>query len=273
MLQALRATEIQKKVIDLMKTLTFISISILSGIIAGIVLAIVNQAVVTPYIERAVGIENQKAIARGEVIDPAAMAAYRLWQKEGSVVAGAILGLAYGALLGAVFAYARSSLPGRNNMRKALLLAGIMWFTLYLVVALKYPANPPAVGNPDTIYLRESLYVIFMAISGFSALGLSYLHRILAKKKNLQTRKKVPLLLIPILLYVAIMAIAFFALPNNPDAITIPPSSTTTVPMDLIISFRVVTAITMSMFWGLLGILLGVLWDRTKPHETKLATA
>ena len=47
-----------------------------------------------------------------------------------------------------------------------------MWFVLFLVPALKYPANPPAVGNPETIYYREGLYIGLVAISGFSALGL-----------------------------------------------------------------------------------------------------
>jgi hypothetical protein len=30
-----------------------------------------------------------------------------------------------------------------------LILAGIMWFVLFLVSALKYPAIPPAVGDPE----------------------------------------------------------------------------------------------------------------------------
>jgi hypothetical protein len=38
-----------------------------------------------------------------------------------------------------------------SNIRKALFLAGIVWFVLFLVPALKYPANPPAVGDPKTI--------------------------------------------------------------------------------------------------------------------------
>jgi hypothetical protein len=37
--------------------------------------------------------------------------------------------------------------------------------------------------------------------------------------------------------------------------------------MDLVIGFRIVSALTMSMFWGLLGITLGALWDRLRPHE------
>jgi putative cobalt transporter subunit CbtA len=47
-----------------------------------------------------------------------------------------------------------------------------MWFVLFLVPALNYPANRPAAGAPETIYFRESLYIGLLAISGFSALGL-----------------------------------------------------------------------------------------------------
>ena len=89
-------------------------------------------------------------------------------------MAGTILGMSFGALFGIVFVYVRSSLlPHSNcNIGKALILAGIMWFVLFLIPALKYPANLPAVGDPETIYYRESLYIGLLAISGFSALGL-----------------------------------------------------------------------------------------------------
>ncbi|AIF84557.1 putative cobalt transporter subunit (CbtA) [Candidatus Nitrososphaera evergladensis SR1] len=236
-----------------MKTLTFIAISLLSGIIAGTILALVNQSVVLPFIERAIAIENQNAVAQGEMIDPTAMDAYRLWQKEGSVAAGALLGLSYGALLGVVFAYARKSLPGKNNIAKAVLLAGIMWIVIYLAVAVKYPANPPAVGNPDTIYLRMTLYVAMLAISGAAAIGSAFLYKKMGPQKS--ARKAV----VPAV-YVAVVIAAVFALPANPDPVT--------APMDLVNGFRIASASTMAMFWLVLGAVLGVLWDKTKPHET-----
>src|SRR6185437_8372073 len=101
----------------------------------------------------------------GELINPIEFSAYRLWQKGGEIAAGTILGLSLGSLFGIVFAYARNSIPGSSNKKKALLLAGVMWFVLFLVPALKYPANPPAVGEPETIYYRQQLYIAFLAIS------------------------------------------------------------------------------------------------------------
>jgi predicted cobalt transporter CbtA len=127
-----------------------------------------------------------------------------------------------------------------------------MWFVLFLIPALKYPANPPAVGDPETIYYRQSLYIAFLAISGFSALGLAFLY---GKMGALNTKKGI----IPAV-YAAIIAGAYLAMPANPDPIN--------APMDLVIGFRITSAITISMFWGLLGIIFGTFWDKLNPDET-----
>jgi hypothetical protein len=37
--------------------------------------------------------------------------------------------------------------------------------------------------------------------------------------------------------------------------------------MELVAGFRIASGLTMSIFWGLLGIILGAFWDKTKPHE------
>lgn len=239
-----------------MKTLVFIAITLFSGAIAGATLGIINQGIVEPFIAQAIDIENQNAIASGELFNPNEYAAYRIWQRGGEIAAGTVLGLSIGALFGIVFAYARDSLPGSNNKKRALLLAGVMWLVLFMVPAFKYPANPPAVGDPETISYRQSIYLAFLAISGFAALGLAVIYR---KLGHMQAKKAI----IPAI-YAAIMAVAFVAMPPNPDEIT--------APMDLVVTFRIASAFTMSMFWGLLGILLGAFWDRLRPHEAAKIT-
>ena len=49
-------------------------------------------------------------------------------------------------------------------------------------------------------------------------------------------------------------------LPSNPDKITIP--------SDLMTNSRVASVTTMAMFWVLLGVIFGILYDKIKPHET-----
>jgi predicted cobalt transporter CbtA len=236
-----------------MKTFTFITITLLSGAISGALHGLINQGMVEPFIDKAIGIETQKQVNAGKIIDFAQQSQYRIYQKEGEIVAATVLGISLASLFGVVFAYSRSSLAGSNNKKKALILAGLMFFVLFLVPALKYPANPPAVGNPATIYYRESLFIGFIAVSGFSTLGLALLYRKLGKN---QSKRKSG---IPLIIYAAIMISAYLVFPPNPDRITIP--------MDLIMSFRIASVFTTSIFWGLLGIIFGAFWDKFKPHE------
>ena len=240
-----------------MKALTFVILTLLSGAIAGTILGVLNQAIVEPYIDRAISIETENAVKEGDVIDLVELQNYRLWQKGGEIAAGTVLGMSLGALFGIVFVYSRPLLlPHSNsNIRKALILAGIMWFVLFLIPALKYPANPPAVGDPETIYYRESLYIGLVAISGFGALGLALLYRKSGNKVPNNRYRFITVLII----YTAIIAGAFYILPPNPDKIS--------VPQDLVQDFRIVSALTMSIFWGLLAIIFGAFWNRFKPHE------
>jgi predicted cobalt transporter CbtA len=160
-----------------MKTLAFILITLISGAIAGTILGLINQLLVEPYIDQAIEIEVQNTVASGEPVDLDELVQYRLWQKGGEIVAGTILGTSISALFGIVYVYSRDSLPGSNNKKKGLILAGIMFFVIFLIPALKYPANPPAVGDPETIEYRESLYIGMLVISGFTALGVAIIYR------------------------------------------------------------------------------------------------
>jgi predicted cobalt transporter CbtA len=237
-----------------MKTLSFILITLVCGAIAGVILGLVNQAIVEPFIGIAIGIETQRHISEGEAVDTMQQSQYRMWQKGGEVVAAATYSISLSALFGIVFAYSRRSLPGSNNKRKALFLAAIMFFVIFLIPASKYPANPPAVGNPATIYYREMLYVGFIAVSGSSALALALSYR------RLQTYfpDKPTWLIVP-LIYTIIMISAYIAFPPNPDKVTIP--------SNLIISFRIASVSTVGIFWGVLGMIVGLLWDKFKLHE------
>jgi predicted cobalt transporter CbtA len=78
----------------------------------------------------------------------------------------------------------------------------------------------------------------------------------------MQSKKKVVIL--PAI-YAVIMVASYLTLPPNPDAIN--------ASMNLVTGFRIASGFTMSIFWGLLGIILGALWDKTKRQEkAKIAT-
>lgn len=236
-----------------MKALTLVGITLTSGVIAGIILAFLNLGIVEPTIDKAIALEVQKQVSSGENVNMSELIDYRYWQKAGAFAGGAIYGAGLAALFGVIFVFTRNKLPGKNNKQKAIFLAGIMWFVLFLMVALKYPANPPAVGDPETIYYRETLYVGYIMISGLAALGMAVIW--------IKTRVNSKKIIIP-LMYAAIMVTAYAVMPSNPDKIEIS--------MDLIQTFRVLTATTIGVFWGILGIIFGSLWDKFLCREQAL---
>lgn len=236
-----------------MRTSLFIIIVLISGAFAGLIHGTVNFTIVEPYLDQAIGIENQNLFASGEENDTpefwAEYEGYRAWQKGGQILAGVILGISIGSLFGIVFALSRNSLPGSNDIKKSLILAGIMWFTLYLIPFLKYPANPPTVGDGETVVLRAILYLTFIAISGFGAVGFYQL------SKKLQNNKK----LLALLGYGVFISGIFFAMPENPDEIT--------APMTLVNEFRIMSVLGVTSFWASIGIILGLFWNRLSPQK------
>ena len=225
----------------------------LSGAFAGFIHGTVNFAIVEPYLDQAIGIENQNLFASGEEEDTPEFwveyEGYRVWQKSGQILAGVILGISVGALFGIVFALSRHSLPGNHDVKKSLVLAGVMWLTIYLIPFLKYPANPPTVGDGETVVLRAILYLSFIAISGLGALAF---YKLSTKFKN---NKKI----ISVVGYGIFISAVFFAMPENPDEIT--------APMNLVNEFRLMSILGVSSFWISVGIILGLFWNRFESHK------
>ena len=238
---------------NFMKTSLFLLIVLISGAMAGLVHGSSNLVLVEPYLDEAIGIENQKLFSSGEEEDTldfwVEYQGYREWQKGGQLLAGVILGTSIGALFGIVYALSRNSLPGNNDVKKTLILAGLMWLTIYFIPFLKYPANPPTVGEPETVVLRSILYLSFIAISGFSSIGFYKLSKKFVGKKKL----------ISIAGYAVFISFVFFIMPENPDPIT--------APMDLVTGFRVMSVVAVSTFWISVGLFLGLLWNRFQPNK------
>ena len=231
-----------------LKTGLFVITVLVSGSFAGLIYGGLNLVIVEPFLDDATNIENQNLFASGEESDTTEFwveyNSYRSWQKGGQILASTILGASLGSLFGIVFAYSRKSLPSDNNIRKTIVLAGIMWFVLFVIPFLKYPANPPTVGETETVMLRGILYLSFIAISGFSVLGFYQLH------KRLEANKKI----IAIIGYGIFITSVFFLMPDNPDKIT---AST-----ELLDGFRVFTFFTTSIFWLSLALILGAFWQK-----------
>ena len=236
-----------------MKTILFLAIVLFSGALSGTLHGVANLAIVEPYLDTAIGIENQNLFASGEEKDTPAFwveyDAYRDWQKGGQVLAGAILGTSMGGLFGIVYVLSRNALPQGNDLKKSFTLAAIMWLTIYIIPFLKYPANPPTVGDPETVVLRSILFLSFIAISGFGAVAFYQVY------KRLQSKTKIA----AFIGYGVFIAIVFALMPPNPDEVT--------APMDLVNGFRTMSVVAVSVFWVSIAVIFGGLWDKFRPDS------
>ena len=79
----------------------------------------------------------------------------------GLFVAVLVYSAAFGGLFGLAFAFAYGPHPSGTLTPQALsgVIAAVGFVAVYLVPNLKYPANPPAVGQPETIGIRTALYL------------------------------------------------------------------------------------------------------------------
>ena len=87
-----------------------------------------------------------------------------MFTRAQQVSGGMLAALIYGTFLGVVFAFACAvlwpRLPGATAFSRSIRLAVVAFVAWVLVPNLKYPANPPAVGDPDTVGQRTASYLL-----------------------------------------------------------------------------------------------------------------
>jgi predicted cobalt transporter CbtA len=158
---------------------------------------------------------------------------------------------AFGGLFGLAFAVAYGRVPGALTPQGvSALLAAIGFVAIYLVPNLKYPANPPAVGDPETIGIRTALYFIMIAISIAAMVGSAALKRLLVPRFGSWNAN-----LIVAASYLVLVAIAGLLLP----AVNEVPQQ---FPAVVLWRFRIASIGAQVIMWATLGLLFGALTQR-----------
>ena len=137
---------------------------LLAGILAGFLAAGFASNAGEPPIERAIAFENTADQVAGQ--PPGAEIVSRSVQRgAGLFIASVVYGAALGGLFSLVFALSYGRLGKFDPRALSALLASAAFIALVLVPELKYPANPPAIGAPETIGARTALYFAMLAVS------------------------------------------------------------------------------------------------------------
>ncbi len=107
----------------------------------------------------------------------------RTMQKSfGLLTAGVVYGLAIGGLFAIAFTPIYGRVGRASPARTALWLAAGAFVVVSLVPFVKYPATPPAVGDPETIGTRTGAFVTMIAISILAAFAAVRLRALLAER-------------------------------------------------------------------------------------------
>ena len=203
-----------------------------------------------PQIGHAISFEDQQARLAGA--SPAPELVSRTVQETfGLAVAVGLVGLALGGLFSIAFAICYGRI-GRFGPRATSALVAVGAFVaVELVPFLKYPANPPSVGNPATIGHRTVLYFTMIAISVAIAIAVIQLGRRLAPRFGNWNA-----CLLAAAAFIALVTVAYLALP----AVNEVPRA---FPAVVLWRFRLASLGTQAVLWATLGLLFGALTERS----------
>jgi predicted cobalt transporter CbtA len=229
--------------------------SVVAGLIAGAVIAGFHSLLIEPVIERAIALEERLSQTRGEVHE--APVVDRGTQRWGLVLGFMLYGAIWGLLLGLLMYLTQGWRPTTwSFMRYSLVLAALLGWSVALFPFLKYPGNPPGVGEAATVGYRQALYLGFIGLSVVGTALAVGLLRLLNRptRATAQGRRRWPL---AAAFYATYAAAIYAALPANPDPVE--------MPADLVWTFRIISFVGLMLFWMILGGVAGWFARDTSP--------
>ncbi|MFD1931480.1 CbtA family protein [Nonomuraea mangrovi] len=242
---------------------TLVVRGLLVGLLAGLVAGAFAFFVGEPRVDAAIALEEAAASAAPSEPhghDDGAAASHdhgeeavvsRPVQKAGLFLATGLYGVAVGGVFALVFAGLRGRVGPRSEPGLAVAAAAAAFGAIILVPFLKYPANPPAVGDPETINSRTVLYVVMVLVGLASiAIAVAAARRVTVPGVWAKGLVAGATFLVPV--------IAAWALLPRVDEV---PAG---FPAALLWDFRVASLGTQLVFWAAFGLLFAAAGERVK---------
>ncbi|TCC43295.1 CbtA family protein [Kribbella sindirgiensis] len=239
-------------------------VGLFAGLLAGTFAYVLGES----RVDAAIAIEEAGSHAHthdhGDNTEPAAAEeeeplVSRDGQRAGLFLATSLYGVALGGLFAVAFTLLRRKLRTGNDAYAALGLAAAGFVGVVLVPFLKYPPNPPAVGDPDTITKRTVTYLLTLVI------GLLAVWAGVALSRWAARYGEVARLAGGVVGLVVTVVAAYLILPRINEV-------PETFPATLLWQFRFASLGTQATLWLLLGFGYAVAVDR-RPSRSKVAAA
>lgn len=228
----------------------------LAGLVAGVLATLFAYFFGEPSVDAAIGLEGSAAHshsapeAHEHAPEEEELVTRGVQSTVGLLTGVGLYGVAVGGLFSLAFAFVYGRLGTLRPRVTAALLAGGAFVVVFLVPFLKYPGNPPAVGQAGTIGSRTSLYFGFVALSLLVGILAAAFGRKLADKLGAWRGG-----LIAAGGYVVLIGVAAALLPTIDEVPDGFPGST-------LWSFRLASVGTQVVLWTALGLAFGALAEK-----------
>ncbi|GIF13589.1 CbtA family protein [Actinoplanes teichomyceticus] len=231
---------------------------LLAGLAAGLLAGAFAYLAGEPRVEAAIAIEQQNSAPHGEAgHDDGEQLVSRDTQRTiGLPLATGLYGTALGGFLAVGYTLLRRHLRTRSDTRAALGLAAAALLGVVLVPYLKYPPNPPAVGDPATIDQRTTGYLAALAL-GLVAVWAGVLA---ARTQSHEWRRATA----GVLAFLIVVTVAYTLLPGFDEV----PAN---FPADLLWKFRIASLGTQALLWTALGLGFAGLLHRLATRDSEPA--
>jgi predicted cobalt transporter CbtA len=250
---------------------------LLAGALAGVLAFVFARIFAEPVIGRAIDYEDGRSDAAAAMLgihEPDMEVFTRGVQANIGIGFGVLaFGFAMGALFAVAFIVAYTRFTAVSPRALALLLAGGAFGAVYLVPFLKYPANPPSIGHPETIGERTGRYLLMVVLSLVLAVAAVWLGRRLASRLGVWGAT-----LSAVGAYIVAVAIVMLVLPavsetpeplrDRSGAIVYPGFSA-----DDLYHFRVYSLGTQVVLWATIGLVFATLVSRLLDEKSRTGQA
>lgn len=211
--------------------------AVLAGLIAGAVVAGFHSLLTEPVIDRAIVIEKQLSRSQGARAEEPVVS--RRAQRVALVFGFLLYGVIWGLLFGVLFYLTAAWQPSAwTEARCGFLLAAVAAWSVGVFPFLKYPANPPGVGDQATIGYRQMLHLVFIGLSILGAVLAFGLQRSLSRARQWGRP-------IALILYLVYLVVIYWAMPANPDPVR--------MLSQVVWTFRALSLAGLVLFWAMLG--------------------
>lgn len=231
-------------------TRSFLIRGMLCGVIAGVLAFLYAHIFGEPNVDGAIGVEDAIARAAGEMEMPE-LVSRDIQSGLGLFTGVMVYSIALGGLFSLLYAFAWGRLGRLGPRGSAALLAIASFVAVYLVPFLKYPANPPSIGNPETIQIRTALYFGMIVISIVAMVAAINLGRAMMRRWGLWYGS-----LAGGVAYLVLILIACAVMPGIDEVPTAFPAS-------LLWSFRLNALAIQVLLWTTLALAFGELTARS----------